>query len=136
MKSIYKSVALLGFSVSSFSFASLASAYPALYYRYRQLTVNQSACLSTAQEAVRGVGLQNIGGDKITSGGTTPSVRAFITCMSSPNARACGGNGSTVMFVAASDKSGDDANAVLARLDDKFGNPINIDCGPVIIPSH
>ena len=121
-------VVLIVSTVSLFFFASKALSYPALYYRFRQLSVGPSDCLYYAKNAINQVGLQNVGSDRFGSGGNTNSARTFITCIRLPKSGACGGDGSMVMFVAASDLSGDDANALLARLDEKFGNPQLIDC--------
>lgn len=134
MKFLYKSVLLLGFPTISFFSASLVFAYPALYFKYRQLSINRTSCLSYAKQTIQEAGLKNVDSSPFASGGTTDSARTFITCTPIPKAGACGGEGSTVMFVVASDKNADDANVLLATLDKKFGNPGIIDCGTQLNP--
>jgi hypothetical protein len=135
MSTVNKFILWLSFFVITLFSASLASAYPALYFRYRALGADRRSCLSAAEQTIRSASLSNFGSDKFASGGTTDSARAFISCTPRPRVGDCGGEGSTVMFVVASDKSADDANELLARLDKSFREPRIIDCGPVGVPS-
>ncbi|HAX75243.1 MAG TPA: hypothetical protein DCY88_05255 [Cyanobacteria bacterium UBA11372] len=109
-----------------------ASAYPAAYFRTRQLRIPPALCQSEAQDAVKQAGLANISNGSTYSGGTTNTARAFIVCVSLPKAGPCPNNvsakdGATAVMVAAGDNS-DETKNLISVLDTKLGNPVLIDC--------
>lgn len=129
MKQTCKFFALAGLFTLAYLPAFPASAYPALYVKYRRLYVPHSFCLEAAQRTIQGAGFANVQNNASGSGGTTNTARAYIACIPLPKAGACGLDGTSVVFSVASDRSGDDALAVLGQLDTRFGNPTLIDCG-------
>jgi len=102
--------------------------HPALYFRTRKLRIPPSSCLATARDTVTRLGLANADHGAFGSGGTRGTARAFITCVTLPDAGPCGGNGASVVFAVASNKDAAEANTLLAQLDERFGNPILFDC--------
>jgi hypothetical protein len=102
--------------------------HPAMYLRFRQLSLPPRYCLQKAADVVRNAGLANTASDAVGSGGTLGTARAAITCVRLPNAGPCGGDGATVMFIAASNQDAAEANALLDRLDTSFGSPVLFDC--------
>jgi hypothetical protein len=111
-----------------------AIAYPAAYFRSRQLRIPASLCLNAAKSAVQKAGLANVVNGGNYSGGTTPDTRAFIVCVTLPKAGPCPNiakyrDGATAVFVAAGNKN-DEALNLTSVLDTKFGDPVLIDCSP------
>jgi hypothetical protein len=109
-----------------------ASAYPAAYFRTRQLRVPPALCLSSAQGAVKQAGLANNSSGSNYNGGTTNTARAFIVCVPLPKAGPCPNNasakdGATAVIVAAGDNNEETKN-LISVLDTKLGNPVLIDC--------
>ena len=109
-----------------------ASAYPAAYFRTRQLRIPPALCLSEAQNAVKQAKLANISSGSTYSVGTTNTVRAFIVCVPLPKAGPCPNNvsakdGATAVIVAAGNND-DETKNILSVLDTKLGNPVLIDC--------
>jgi hypothetical protein len=128
MKKHDRLLAAVGACLATFAFILPASAYPALYFKFRKLRIPPNACISKAKDIVNG--LQDVGSNSYSSGGHTDTARVFVNCTTLPKAGPCNGDGASVMIVVASDKSTEDATTLLERLDRSFGNPVLIDCNP------
>jgi hypothetical protein len=128
MKKRDRLLAAIGACLATVAFTLSASAYPALYFKFRKLRIPPSACVAKAKDIVNG--LQDVGSNSYSSGGHTDTARVFVNCTTLPKAGPCNGDGASVMIVVASDKSTEDATTLLDRLDRSFGNPVLIDCNP------
>lgn len=128
MKNYCKYFIFVGLLSTPVLFTLPALAYPAVYFKFRQLGISPSYCVDQAIKTIKGMGLEDFGSNSYSSGGHTNTARAFINCTTLPKVGACGGNGTSVMFVVASDKNSDDATSLLNELDRKFGNPTLFDC--------
>jgi hypothetical protein len=125
---MFAKVSAFGLAGMGCLFPAPVSATPAMYYNYRPLRITPSGCVSQARATARAVGLKNVGDYKLGSGGITSTARASIHCTTLPRSGPCNRDGASVMFIVASDRSGDDAQALLRQIDANFGDPILFDC--------
>jgi hypothetical protein len=101
-----------------------AQAYPAAYFKSRQLKIPYNDCLMLAKFALQNAGLSNITSGNDHSSGTTKESRAAIVCVRLPGVGPCKKDGATAIFFAAGDTSYD----LVSKIDTKFGNPTLYDC--------
>ena len=108
----------------------LAAAYatPALWLERRQMRIPFSQCPSVAFTAIQQAGLPEANKDTEGAGGATPTARGTIRCVLLPHAGPCNSDGATAVFIAASDKSLEDAKDIVARMSKALGDPILFDC--------
>jgi hypothetical protein len=125
---IWKLLFVGGTSLVSISVSQIATAYPALWLNFRQTRLPYNYCIQDADRTVRSLGLQNLVIDSFGRGGTTNTVRAYILCVRRQGNGPCPRtDGATVVFTSAGDND-NDAKALLAQMDQRFGNGVLIDC--------
>jgi hypothetical protein len=105
-----------------------ANANPALWLERKQLRIPFGSCVGAAFDAVKKAGLPGANKDTEGAGGTTASARGTIRCVRLPHAGPCNTDGATAVFIAASDKSLDDAKDIVQRMSKALGDPVLIDC--------
>jgi hypothetical protein len=114
--------------------ASPAVAYPATFFRIRQLKIPASLCLNDTKIAIQKAGLANISSGTIYTTGTTSNSRGLVICVTLPKAGPCPNltkykDGATAIFMAAGSDT-DETKNLAALLDTKFGDPVLFDCSP------
>jgi hypothetical protein len=108
-----------------------ANARPALWLERKQLHIPFNSCVGAAFSAVQRAGLPEANEDAEGAGGATASARGTIRCVRLPRAGVCDNtDGATAVFIAASDKSLEDAQDIVRRMSQALGDPVLFDCNP------
>lgn len=98
--------ALLALASLSFTTSVAAQAEPpGVYYSWRESEISVSQCISRAQAALEGEGLENVLADATSVAGRSEAVTAVFVCLEHPDT-------TTVMVIVAGE---DDTQAVQVR---------------------